>query len=180
MNSAIGLKLFNDNRNIIEKEIKIRTNDLISSGRFFYSDYDDIYSDLEKTVRRSLAKYDQSRSGILTYIKCVLKKRGVDLLRRKKARLRKSGIMESTEELLENIELGKSQRFSEFFISPDTSYMLKFEVEFALSELSDELREIGRLYLLESYTAVEISKFLKKSRTTVNKRIKEIRKIFIS
>lgn len=85
-----------------------------------------------------------------------------------------------TEEILENIELGKSQRFSEFFISPDTSDMLKFEVEFALSELSDELREIGRLYLLESYTAVEISKLLNKSRTTVNKRIKEIRRIFIS
>lgn len=177
MNSAMSLKLFCENRKFIEKEISIRTSDLISTGRFFYADYDEIFSDLMWEVFRSLKRFDSSKSTLETYIKGVLRKKGIDLLRRKKVKLRRFGVAESADEILTNIELGKSQRFSEFFISPDRSDMLRFEVEFALSGLSDELREIGRLYLLDSYTVVEISRLLKKSRATVNKKIKEIRKI---
>lgn len=114
-------------------------------------------------VFRSLKRFDSSKSTLETYVKGVLRKKGIDLLRRKKVKLRRFGVAESADEILTNIELGKSQRFSEFFISSDRSDMLRFEVEFALSGLSDELREIGRLYLLDSYTAVEISRLLKRA-----------------
>ena len=175
MNSAISLKLFCENRKFIEKEISIRTSDLLTTGRFFYGEYDDIFSQLKMEVINSLDRYDSSRGGVLSYVKGVLKKKGIDLIRRRKTTWRQYGEFISTDDIFQNIELGKARNFSEFFIVANESEVVLHEIDTVISEFSPELRMIC-LLLEDSCNACEIAKILGKSRTTINKKINEIRK----
>lgn len=79
MNSVVIQKLFYENRKTIEKEIKMRTNDLINSGRFCFSDADDISQELRIEVFNALARYDSNQSKIASFIRGILKKKGIDL-----------------------------------------------------------------------------------------------------
>lgn len=174
MNTAVIQKLFYENRKIIEKEIKMRTNDLINSGRFCFNDYDDISQELRIEVYNSLGRYDSSKSKIISFIQGIVKKKGIDLLRKRKAKRRDFDTIFSIDEILTNIELGKVDNFSEFFVYRNTKERMLFDIESFISELPSDYKKICNL-LMSDYNVSEISEILDKNRRTVMKRIKEIR-----
>ena len=174
MNHAVIQKLFCDNRNIIEKEIKIRTHGLINSGCFYLGEFDDISSELRMKVLVGLAFYNSEKGSVKAYVRKILERKSIDLIRERKTRMRQCIQLLSTEEIFEDFELGNAKMLSEFFCTQGDTFSA-FDINSAITNLPDELRAICNL-LSESYNALEISKILKKSRTTINKRISEIRR----
>ncbi len=177
MDSAIVQELFYENRNLIEKEIEMRTKDLISSGLFYYSERDDIAQELRIEIFKSLKRYDSKKSKLSTYIGKVTKRKGIDLIRYKKAKRRLS-ISENTslEEILDKIELGKLQSLSEFFIFNNRAEEILSGMDSLMSEQSKFLRQIYEL-LLDDCNVSEIAKILRKNRRTIYKSIDKIRNL---
>ena len=174
MDPAVVDKLFYENRKIIEKEIKMRTNDLINSGRFCFNDYDDIAQELRVEIFKSLVRYDKSKSKISSYVQSVAKKKGVDLLRKRKAKRRDCEAEISIEEIYDKMEFGKVDNFSEFFLFKVNDGRLLSDVNLSISELPKNLRKICSL-LMEDYNISEIAKILNKNRRTINKLVDKIR-----
>ena len=174
MNSVVIQKLFYENRKTIEKEIKMRTNDLINSGRFCFSDADDISQELRIEVFNALARYDSNQSKIASFIRGILKKKGIDLLRRRKTKRRDFDEIISIDDIYTNIELGKVENFPELFVYNAIELETLSDLNSCMNELSGEYKAICEL-LMEDYNVSEISKILKKNRRTVKKRILEIR-----
>ncbi len=75
MDSAVIQKTFYENRNLIEKEIEMRTKYLINSGLFYCSEYDDIAQELRIEIFKSLKRYNSEKSKLSTYIGKVTKER---------------------------------------------------------------------------------------------------------
>lgn len=176
MNHAVSQKLFCDNRNIIEKEIKIRTHSLINSGCFCLAEFDDIFSELKKKVILVLKYYDPTKGNIKTYVKKILERKSIDLTRERLAEMRQCRQMLSIEELFNETELGNAKMLSEFFCAQTDAGFAEFDLNLAIANLPKDLRSVYRL-LSKSYNATEIAKVLRKSRTTINKRIAEIRRL---
>lgn len=165
-------KLFYENRTIIEKEIKMCVHGLINSGRFCFWDIDEIFQQLRIKAFESLRFYDPRRAKIKTYLKKVLERKVIDLLRRQKSEIRNGNL--SLEYMLENIELGNAKKLSEFFIFPKEFKPDLIGLDAEIKKLSPDLQNVCRL-LSESCNVSEIARILKRSRTTIHKQIKEIR-----
>ena len=175
MNYAVSQKLFCDNRNIIEKEIRIRTHSLINSGCFYWEEFDDISSELRLKILLSLGCYNPEKGTLKSYAKKILERKSIDLIRERKTKRRQCVQLLSTEELIEDFELGNAKMLSEFFCAQTDANFAEFDLNLAITDLPYELGVVCRL-LSESYKATEIAKMLKMSRTTINKRISEIRR----
>lgn len=165
-------KLFYENRTIIEKEIKMCVHGLRNSGRFCFWDIDEISQQLRIKAFESLRSYDPKRAKLKTYLKRVLERKIIDLLRREKSEIRNGNL--SLEYALENIELKNAKKLSEFFISPKEFKPDLLGLGAEISRLSPDLQNVCRL-LSESRNVSEIARILKRSRTTIYKQIKEIR-----
>jgi sigma-70 region 2 len=176
VNPVVIQKLFYENRKTIEKEIKMRTNDLINSGRFCFSDADDISQELRIEVFNALAKYDSKQSKIASFIRGIVKKKGIDLLRRRKAKRRNFDEIISIDDIYTNIELGKVDNFPELFVYRDTKEKMLFDIETLASRLPNDYKKICNL-LMSDYNVSEISEILDKNRRTIMKRIEEIRSL---
>ena len=176
MNYAVSQKLFCDNRNIIEKEIQIRTHSLINSGCFYWEEFDDISSELRLKILLSLGCYNPEKGTLKSYAKKILERKSIDLIRERKAKRRQCVQLLSTEELIEDFELGNAKMLSEFFCAQTDAGFAEFDMNLAITNLPKDLRSVYRL-LSKSYNATEIAKVLRKSRTTINKRIAEIRRL---
>ena len=160
---------FYENCELIETEIKIRAHNLIGTGYFCLNEQDDIAQELRIEVFKSLKYFNSKREKIKTYIQGVLKKKGIDLLIYKTAKIRQRIITIS----IENKELGFAKTQSEFFIfDEDTTNTL--DLNSAIDKLPVEHQKVCRL-LQQSYNISEIAKILNKSRTTIHKIIKDIR-----
>lgn len=168
-------RLFYENRDIIEREIKSRASDLINSGRFCFNDVDDISQELRIEVFKSFARYDPKKSKINTFIQNVVKKKGIDLLRYKEAKCRGHNKTIFIEDLLLSTELRNVNSISELLIYTDETNERHFDIELMLSDLPNEYRRIYQL-LMEDYNVLEISKILKRNRRTIKKQILEIQK----
>ena len=172
MENAAMQKFFYENRTIIEKEIKMCVHGLRNSGRFCFWDIDEISQQLRIKAFESLRSYDPKRAKLKTYLKRVLERKIIDLLRREKSEIRNGNL--SLEYALENIELGNAKKLSEFFIAYTEIDVEISDVYSIRNELSPDLKNVCKL-LSESYNVSEIAKILKRSRTTIYKQIKEIR-----
>lgn len=175
MNYAVSQKLFCDNRNIIEKEIRIRTHSLINSGCFCLGEFDDISSKLRKKILIGLKFFDLKKGNLKTYINKILERKSIDLIRKRKAKMRQCDQLLSIEEILDNYKLGNAKMLSEFFCDKTDSNFAEFDLNLAITYLPYELGVVCRL-LTESYNATEIARMLRKSRTTINKQVAEIRR----
>ena len=110
-------KLFYENRTIIEKEIKMCVHGLRNSGRFCFWDIDEISQQLRIKAFESLRSYDPKRAKLKTYLKRVLERKIIDLLRREKSEIRNGNL--SLEYALENIELGNAKKAFRVFYFPE-------------------------------------------------------------
>lgn len=165
-------KLFYENRTIIEKEIRMCILGLRNSDLFCFWDINEIAQELRIKAYESLRYYNPKRAKVKTYLKKVLERKVIDLLRRQKSEIRNGNI--SLEYIFENIELGNAKKLSEFFIAYTESDVDISDVYSIINELSPDLQNVCKL-LSESYNVSEIAKILKRSRTTIYKQIKEIR-----
>ena len=172
MGNAAMQKLFYENRTIIEKEIRMCILGLRNSGLFCFWDIDEVSQVLRIKVFESLRHYNPKRAKVKTYLKKVLERKVIDLLRRQKSEIRNGNI--SLEYIFENIELGNAKKLSEFFIAYTESDVEISDVYSIINELSPDLQNVCKL-LSESYNVSEIARILKRSRTTIHKQIKEIR-----
>lgn len=112
MNYAVSQKLFCDNRNIIEKEIRIRTHSLINSGCFCLGEFDDISSKLRKKILVGLEFFDLKKGNLKTYINKILERKSIDLIRKRKAEMRQCNQLLSIEEILDDYKLGNAKMLS--------------------------------------------------------------------
>lgn len=172
MENAAMQKLFYENRTIIEKEIRMCILGLRNSDLFCFWDINEIAQELRIKAYESLRYYNPKRAKVKTYLKKVLERKVIDLLRRQKSEIRNGNI--SLEYIFENIELGNAKKLSEFFIAYTESDVDISDVYSIINELSPDLQNVCKL-LSESYNVSEIAKILKRSRTTIYKQIKEIR-----
>ena len=172
MENAAIQKLFYENRTIIEKEIKMCILGLRNSDLFCFWDIDEISQILRIKAFESLRHYNPKRAKLKTYLKKVLERKVIDLLRRQKSEIRNGNI--SLEYILDNFESGNAKKLSGFFIAYTESYVGISDVYSIINELSPDLQNVCKL-LSESYNVSEIAKILKRSRTTIYKQIKEIR-----
>ncbi len=172
MNIAILEKLFYEKLHIIESEISYQTRGLTKLSYFSPDEVECLKADLLLKAWISLAQYDSQVAPLRHYLRKVLQRAKIDFIRKKKLQTRNY----SVEVILEEMELGMSEAFSEFFYAPNECKYIDIDFKEAVSSFPKELKDV--FYLLEmSYSAVEISKILKKSRNTINKRIAEIRRI---
>ena len=172
MENAAMQKLFYENCTIIEKEIRMCILGLRNSDLFCFWDTDEISQVLRIKAFESLRHYNPKRAKVKTYLKKVLERKVIDLLRRQKSEIRNGNI--SLEYTLKNIDLGNAKKLSEFFIAYTESDVEISDVYSIINELSPDLQNVCKL-LSESYNVSEIAKILKRSRTTIYKQIKEIR-----
>ena len=172
MENAAIQKLFYENRTIIEKEIKMCILGLRNSDLFCFWDINEIAQELRIKAYESLRYYNPKRAKVKTYLKKVLERKVIDLLRRQKSKIRNGNI--SLEYIFENIELGNAKKLSEFFIAYTESDVGISDVYSIINKLSPDLQNVCKL-LSESYNVSEIAKILKRSRTTIHKQIKELR-----
>ncbi len=171
MNHAVIQKLFCEHRKVIEKEIKIRTHSLINSGYFYWEgEFDDVSSKFRIKAFHSLNSYNSKKGTVKTYIKRILERKSIDLIRQRITQMRQcSQIIQ-----IEEIELGSAKIPSEFFY--ENFDFNDFDLDSAIVNLPQDLQIVCRL-LSESYNATEISKILKKNRRTITKRIMELRSL---
>ena len=172
MENAAMQKVFYENRTIIEKEIKMCILGLRNSDLFCFWDIDEISQVLRIKAFESLRYYNPKQAKVKTYLKKVLKRKLIDLLRRQKSEIRNGNL--SLEYILDNFESGNAKKISGFFISCTESDVELSDVYSAINELSSDSQKVCKL-LSESYNVSEIAKILKRSRTTIHKQIKEIR-----
>ena len=172
MENAAIQELFYENRTIIEKEIKMCILGLRNSDLFCFWGINEIAQELRIKAYESLRYYNPKRAKVKTYLKKVLERKVIDLLRRQKSEIRNGNI--SLEYIFENIELGNAKKLSEFFIAYTESDVEISDVYSIINELSPDLQNVCKL-LSESYNVSEIARILKRSRTTIHKQIKEIR-----
>lgn len=165
-------KVFYENRTIIEKEIKMCILGLRNSDLFCFWGIDEISQVLRIKAFESLRYYNPKRAKVKTYLKKVLKRKVIDLLRRQKSEIRNGNL--SLEYILDNFDSGNAKKLSGFFISYTESDVELSDVYSVINKLSSDSQNVCKL-LSESYNVSEIAKILKRSRTTIHKQIKEIR-----
>lgn len=106
-------KVFYENRTIIEKEIKMCILGLRNSDLFCFWDIDEISQVLRIKAFESLRYYNPKRAKVKTYLKKVLKRKLIDLLRRQKSEIRNGNL--SLEYILDNFESGNAKKAFRIF-----------------------------------------------------------------
>lgn len=162
---------------------------LVDEGTFPQSDTDDVIQELHLALFEQAANFNPEKARWSTFVKNVVRNTAVSLRRRQRAQRRQGrGEVASLNVLIEGedgelVELGATVGEEEHrtglgqdFISHTDQVDSSLDVQDVMGSLPEELREICQR--LKYYTPTEVRRAMGISRTTMQRRMEELRNYF--
>lgn len=157
-----------------EKQIEITARKLARRYNLPSTETEEIADAFRNAVeRRFLATYDETKSSLPTYLSAFLSRQTPNVLRRVFAKKRGYFRRTSLEELLERP--GTENASGLFCVFDDDPFRFE-EIEFALSQLPDDLKGVCKILMEENVS--EAARTLKVTRGKLRRDIERIRKFF--